>query len=52
MAVSSFVCAICVLFGVDELTTEKLTATLGSCGVMIAYILAEGYIDSKRVEKE
>lgn len=51
MALSALVCAICVLFGVDELTVEKLAATVSALGVLAAYILTEGYIDSKRIEK-
>ena len=46
-AVSALVCTLCVLFGVDELTTEKLTATLSALGVLAVYILTEGYIDAK-----
>lgn len=51
MAVSALVCSICVLFGVEELTVEKLAATISALGVLAAYILTEGYIDSKRIEK-
>lgn len=47
VAVSAFVGALCVLFGVDELTTERLVATVSALGVMMAYILTEGYLDSK-----
>ena len=50
VALSAFVCAICVLFGVDELTIEKLVATVSALGVLVAYILTEGYIDAKRTE--
>lgn len=52
MALSAFVCAVCILFGVEELTVEKLAATVSSLGVLATYILTEGYIDSKRIEKE
>ena len=52
MAVSAFVCAICVIFGVDELTVEKLAAIISALGVLAAYILTEGYVDTKRIEKE
>lgn len=49
VAVSAFVGALCVLFGVDELTTERLVATVSALGVMMAYILTEGYLDSKSI---
>lgn len=52
MALSALACAVCVLFGVDEMTTEKLVATVSSLGVLAAYILTEGYIDSKKMDKE
>ena len=51
-AICSFVCAICILFGVDEMTIEKLVATVSALSVLAAYILTEGYIDSKGVEKD
>lgn len=46
-ALGGFVCALCVLFGVDEITTEKLVALIGSMGVLAVYILTEGYIDAQ-----
>lgn len=52
VAISSLMCAICVLFGVDELTIEKLVATVSTLGVLAAYILTEGYIDVKRAESD
>ena len=48
-AVSALVCALCVMFGVDNFTTEKLVATVSALGVLAAYILAEGYVDGKAV---
>ena len=50
MAIAALVTTLCVLFGVDELTVEKLTATIGALGVLAAYILAEGYVDGKSVD--
>ena len=51
VALSALLCALCVLFGVDEFTVEKLTATLSALGVLAAYILTEGYIDAKSIDK-
>ena len=51
VALSALACAICVMFGVDEMTVEKLAATISALGVLVTYILTEGYIDSKRIEK-
>ena len=50
-AASALVCALCVLFGVDNFTIEKLTATITALGVLAAYIFTEGYIDAKAMEK-
>lgn len=52
VALSALVCALCVLFGVDNFTIEKLTATISALGVLAAYILTEGYIDAKSIEKK
>ena len=52
VALAAFICAICVLFGVDELTVEKLTATITALGVLAAYIFTEGYIDSKALDQK
>lgn len=49
VAISALIATLCVLFGVDELTVEKLTATVSALGVLAAYILTEGYIDSKNL---
>ena len=52
VALSAFVCALCVLLGVNEFTVEKLTATISALGVLAAYIFTEGYIDIKALEKK
>ena len=52
MALSALICAVCVLFGVDEMTIEKLIATISAMSVLAAYILTEGYIDVKRAESD
>ena len=46
-ALGAFACAMCVLFGIDEMTTEKLLAVISSMGVLAAYIFTEGYIDAQ-----
>ncbi len=51
IALCAFVCAMCALLGVDEITIEKLATTLSSLGVCAVYILTEGYLDSKAMEK-
>ena len=36
-AASAFICALCILFGVDQMTVEKLAATVSALGVMAIY---------------
>ena len=45
-AVIGFVTALMVLFGVDDLTIEKVVALLTAEGTLIAYIFAEGNVDA------
>ena len=52
VAVSAFAVALCVLFGVDVLTVEKLTATISALGVLMAYIFTEGYLDGQSIKEE
>ena len=52
VAVSALVVALCVLFGVDVLTVEKLTATISALGVLMAYIFTEGYLDGQSIKEE
>ena len=40
--------ALLVLFNVDELTLEKISALISAEGVLIVYILTEGDVDSTR----
>lgn len=49
-AVGALVTALCVLFGVDEITTEKLLTTLGALAVLLGYILTEGELDAKALD--
>lgn len=51
VAVSALVVALCVLFGVDELTVEKLAATVSALGVLMAYIFTEGALDEKSLQQ-
>lgn len=51
-ALGAFVTALCVLLGVSELTVEKLIATVSALGVLVAYILTEGYLDGKNIGDE
>ncbi|MBR6790092.1 MAG: hypothetical protein IKM31_04420 [Oscillospiraceae bacterium] len=41
-----------VLFGIDELTMEHVTALIAAVGGLAAYILAEGSVDAAREKNE
>lgn len=47
-AVAAFAVAVCVLFGVDTLTVEHITALISAVGVMVAYIIGESCVDASR----
>ena len=45
------VTALLVLFNVPDLTIEKIVALISAEGVLIAYIFAEGDVDSNRIQQ-
>ena len=51
-AIVAVITCVCVIFGVDELTTEQVTALVMAVGALIAYILGEGFVDAQRAKKE
>ncbi|MCG5252640.1 hypothetical protein [Brevibacillus agri] len=52
LAVGGFVASVLVLFGTDAGEIEKVTAMITALGSVVAYILAEGYVDGKRENAE
>lgn len=51
-AVAGVATAVLVLCNVNELTIEKVAALISAEGVLIAYIFAEGDVDSNRVSQQ
>lgn len=51
-AIVAVITCVCVIFSVDELTTEQVTALVMAVGALIAYILGEGFVDAQRAKKE
>ena len=45
-AVVGVIVCVCVIFGVDVLTQEKLTALVMSVATLISYIIGEGLVDA------
>lgn len=52
VCIVSFVTAILVAFNVSQDSISQVTAIIMSFGSLIAYILAEGWIDASRVKGE
>ncbi len=47
-AVTGFVTAIMVAFGVNDLTIEQVASVISASAVLIAYIIGEGMVDTAR----
>ncbi len=52
LALIGFISALCVVFNVDNGTTEQLTAIIISGAYLIAYILTEGWVDTKNTDPD
>lgn len=51
-AIAAFVVGLILAFGGSQETAYTVEGCIMSGGAMIAYILAEGYIDGKAIEKK
>ena len=49
-AIIGFITTLLIAFNVPNLTIEQVVAVIGAVGTLIAYIVAEGLVDSKREE--
>ena len=49
-AIIGFATTLLVAFNVPNLTIEQVVAVIGGVGTLVAYILTEGMVDSKREE--
>lgn len=50
--IAAFITSVLIIFGASQGSIEKVTAIITSGGAVIAYILAEGNIDAKAVDKK
>lgn len=48
MALIGFVTPLLIVFSVDALTVEQITGIITAGGALVAYVLAEGYVDGRR----
>lgn len=51
-AVTGFVATILIALNYSELEVEQVVGIIGATSTLIAYILAEGFVDAKRIETE
>lgn len=51
-AVASAAISIFAAFGVDDLTSQQITAVISAVGSLVAYILAESYVDASKKDGE
>lgn len=51
VAMIAFITALLVAFNVDAGSVEQITTIIMSFGTLIAYILAEGFIDASNKEE-
>ena len=47
-AVAGVVVSLGAMFGIDEMTVGQITALISAIGVLVAYIFAEGLVDSSK----
>lgn len=50
-AIVAVITSICVIFGVEDITMEQVTALVMAVGALIAYILGEGFVDAASIKK-
>lgn len=48
VAIIGFATALCIALNVDADSIEKIVALIMAFGELIAYIIAEGFVDGKR----
>ena len=51
-AVTGFVTAILFAFNIADVTVEKVTSIISATAILIAYILAEGFVDGKNEDSK
>lgn len=51
-AIVAVITSICVIFGVEDITMEQVTALVMAVGALIAYILGEGFVDAANAKSQ
>ena len=51
-AIVAVITSVCVIFGVEDITMEQVTALIMAVGALIAYILGEGFVDAANAKSQ
>ena len=51
-AIVAVITSACVIFGVEDITMEQVTALIMAVGALIAYILGEGFVDAANAKSQ
>ena len=51
-AIAAVIIALGPLLQIEQATSEQIVTVVLAVGALVAYILAEGYVDGKRLEGE
>lgn len=51
-ALVSVVLCVCVIFGVDDITQEQISALIMAVATLISYILGEGFVDAAAAKND
>lgn len=51
-AIVAVITSVCVIFGVEDITMEQVTALVMAVGALIAYILGEGFVDAANAKSQ
>lgn len=51
-AIVAVITSACVIFGVEDITMEQVTALVMAVGALIAYILGEGFVDAANAKSQ
>ncbi|MBH0331942.1 hypothetical protein ABH14_19645 [Brevibacillus brevis] len=52
MALASFITSVLVLLGMSGDTITKVTAMITALGSVVAYMVAEGFVDAERIKND
>lgn len=51
-SIVSFITSLMIAFGIDAQTQTQVAAVIMAGASLIAYVIAEGYVDAKKIESD